>query len=1138
MLRLLYYTLFIFLSFFLSFIFYLLFGGLLLTQFVILLKLFVIIIKFFFKYFIPIYMALSLYSIEYRGYYNLKFFGYDNITLKVYALKLNIFIMNVFYKYKILSIFLFSIFIIFSLFFEKIYFLIIIFFILIIFILLYIYNNINILKLYIEKYHLWCNSTIFLIFIYLLKLNDLNLNYDSNFYESFGDFIYKISSPRWWFKSSYPFLYPEYKKEINYLKKGLRFYNSYLYDAYLKKYENKGLGLSHSKINDIINKNFNQRARFIKKSYLLYSLKFKDLYIFDYLRNNKSLKKNENYNKLLFDLQSNKSFNYEGFNDNIKKHKILFKYKNIYAKSYLKELKLSKNLLINTNLNVNNYVRNIQNYYELDNTIFNSFNKSIDSYLNNLHSDKVENIGFIRNQIFLNLVKDKYSDDYLRLKLQALSSLNFSNLLEKTPQQNSTYSYNLKKFMMYSAYNNKTYNKYEVYLNSDMFKIANITSLKDLQLIINKNNKNIYIEFFIKHLNKSYKYYNLDSNAINWSNDYFINILDSKKIKYDYWNEVRSKKDLEEKDNFNLCRNFNVNYIYDIKKKLELFNYNEFKKGGTHYEEVVLTPSVKNALLHKADIKESYFRFINYNRDYEIFLNSYLWLSLENSNIVLDSYDILIDCNDYLNEYKSTLEEYKEKTFFNFNSSNDLRQHTTHLLTESLKKEDKSKEDVAEIDYFIFIRHILKLDFFIKNLMFYNDYYNNNNYTWNYIYEDIDVSDLNSKLYPVKTKKFIFLDKYCNIDNIDYLDFNLFTYINNLHNIYITKYSKFVLPDSYKNYILRLRYSSFVNDHKDLFKARANVEPFNFTIFFNEMKDIDLYMNEDEFFHRFLINNLVYYQNYLIHFSKLNNFVEETLNSLCGSIYKETDQVVLHLYNMIDIGRDIVDNDLYDKNKIFLKKMAEITNESSSLTQIFVNYRKALNGMVDLNTDMPKEIDNFRAVLKEDSVKSIAFNQEILLNYLSEKNLNLVYLDEYLKLITEILDEYERLVTKSNSFNDIIDRKCIFLDHDNIYNNLRLCQNAITNHIDYNYRKHKCPPESLYAAYAFDDQLTRLNKVLIKNNIYLNERIDFLDDSINELKLIEERVSIFINNLKKLKVIIENIKEKIILKNKDNEGSS
>jgi hypothetical protein len=283
----------------------------------------------------------------------------------------------------------------------------------------------------------------------------------------------------------------------------------------LKKYENKGLGLSHSKINDIINKNFNQRARFIKKSYLLYSLNFKDLYIFDYLRNNKSLKKNENYNKLLFDLQSNKSFNYEGFNDNIKKHKILFKYKNIYAKSYLKELKLSKNLLINTNLNVNNYVRNIQNYYELDNTIFNSFNKSIDSYLNNLHSDKVENIGFIRNQIFLNLVKDKYSDDYLRLKLQALSSLNFSNLLEKTPQQNSTYSYNLKKFMMYSAYNNKTYNKYEVYLNSDMFKIANITSLKDLQLIINKNNKNIYIEFFIKHLNKSYKYYNLDSNAIN-----------------------------------------------------------------------------------------------------------------------------------------------------------------------------------------------------------------------------------------------------------------------------------------------------------------------------------------------------------------------------------------------------------------------------------------------------------------------------------------------------------------------------------------------------------------------------------------------------------------------------------------------
>jgi hypothetical protein len=85
-----------------------------------------------------------------------------------------------------------------------------------------------------------------------------------------------------------------------------------------------------------------------------------------------------------------------------------------------------------------------------------------------------------------------------------------------------------------------------------------------------------------------------------------------------------SLKDIEEKDAFNLYRNFTSNFLYVYKKELNILSYHELKRGGRHYEEVIPHSGIAKAVLTNQDVKNFYYRFFNYNKDLEIFMSSYL----------------------------------------------------------------------------------------------------------------------------------------------------------------------------------------------------------------------------------------------------------------------------------------------------------------------------------------------------------------------------------------------------------------------------------------------------------------------------------------------------------------------------------
>jgi hypothetical protein len=187
------------------------------------------------------------------------------------------------------------------------------------------------------------------------------------------------------------------------------------------------------------------------------------------------------------------------------KNKIPLKYKNTYARSFLKELGLSKNLVVNTNLVNNKYYPYINNFYQA-NKISVSLDKTINKYIDNIDNQK--GINCFNNNYILDYLKNKYSDYFLRLKLISLNSI---DLLDNKKINRRDFKDIILTDTIKNKYNVYSDNIPEIVLDS----IENNNKLPIKELIIDKNIRVFDIELYVKYLNKYYKYFNINSNMIN-----------------------------------------------------------------------------------------------------------------------------------------------------------------------------------------------------------------------------------------------------------------------------------------------------------------------------------------------------------------------------------------------------------------------------------------------------------------------------------------------------------------------------------------------------------------------------------------------------------------------------------------------
>jgi hypothetical protein len=299
-------------------------------------------------------------------------------------------------------------------------------------------------------------------------------------------------------------------------------------------------------IKKLVDKNFEFHKNFIKGFNLNTMNYFKNIYITDNFSALNSLgkldKKNliyqyKTHNNELFDLNPNKVYNCIKF-DELKNGKIFFKDKNTYAKSFLKELGLSKNLLINTNLAISDFYQ-CANIFNESNLISNSLDRSIETYLTNIKT--FENVGLVYDNFLLNYLMNEYSEYLFRLKLVSLNFSNSMDLLDNY-SRNKNFYISLKEFKS-TIIEDPIKNKYEIYANSIVYKSTIILDEALLasknksiikEYIINEDLRVFDIELYIKYLSKYYTYFNENSNLINWLNDLFIVIFDNKKKKYNY----------------------------------------------------------------------------------------------------------------------------------------------------------------------------------------------------------------------------------------------------------------------------------------------------------------------------------------------------------------------------------------------------------------------------------------------------------------------------------------------------------------------------------------------------------------------------------------------------------------------------
>jgi len=223
-------------------------------------------------------------------------------------------------------------------------------------------------------------------------------------------------------------MYSDYKKELKILNNGLIFYNYFLKDRYMSNLKFTNLNLNYNVIEQSMaadlslhNKFFNAAGMKRLAAASSYFNALENAGSWGTLSKMDFIYQQGVHDKFLFDLNLNKTYNLTNF-EMPQKEKILFKHKNTYAKNFMKELGLSRNLLLNTNIAEKNYVKYLGSIScernSETNAMFTKFDKEVGIYLDSLLNKPAI---YVYNNWFLNNIKSQYNN-----YVQGFASTSFS----------------------------------------------------------------------------------------------------------------------------------------------------------------------------------------------------------------------------------------------------------------------------------------------------------------------------------------------------------------------------------------------------------------------------------------------------------------------------------------------------------------------------------------------------------------------------------------------------------------------------------------------------------------------------------------------------------------------------------------
>jgi hypothetical protein len=301
--------------------------------------------------------------------------------------------------------------------------------------------------------------------------------------------------------------------------------------------------------------------------------------------------------------------------------------------------------------------------------------------------------------------------------------------------------------------------------------------------------------------------------------------------------------------------------------------------------------------------------------------------------------------------------------------------------------------------------------------------------------------------------RFIFFEKYCDnyngLNNYNSLNtFNIFEYVNYLKNNFNNYGSHLVLPNAYKDYIFVGGYYNYISNHRNLFKAS---DDFDFLCAFDNIdEEALLYMGEGPLLNKLFVTYLNYYKNYLNNLNNVYFNAEHNLNDICNSILKESGEVITHLRN-ISKTLDIVTTKKYDDSEpLLLEYLNKVSVEFSFFKGIFLNFNKVLNNLSVFYDNVIEDLNS----LKKKNIRSnvIFFNNENLLKYISESNLDMECFSESRRLLKDILNEHSTILEKLASLERKLDRDYIYIEHSDYFESMWGDAHDINNRVNYHYK--------------------------------------------------------------------------------------
>jgi hypothetical protein len=323
------------------------------------------------------------------------------------------------------------------------------------------------------------------------------------------------------------------------------------------------------------------------------------------------------------------------------------------------------------------------------------------------------------------------------------------------------------------------------------------------------------------------------------------------------------------------------------------------------------------------------------------------------------------------------------------------------------------------------------------------------------------------------------------------------------------------LPDVYKDYIFVSGYYNYISKNRGLFKVH---DDFDFLCVLNNI-EVSPYMGEGPLLNKLLLNYLNYYKNYLNNLSEAYLNAGLRLNGVCDEILKESGNVITHLSNISKILNTIIINKYDDSESLLLTHLSKITSEFSFFKGIFSNFNKTLKNISAFNDNTVADLNN--AKKKNISSNVIFFNNENLLKYISESNLDMEHFSESSKLLKEISSEHNKMLEKLISLDKKLDSDYIYIEHSDYYNDMWADAHEINRSANYHYKlkrgagfrfKRTTFEESL----ALIEEIKVIDKRIIRNNMLLNEYSVFIANSISDLKGVEKNVNKCVVALKRL----------------------